>query len=196
MTQYNIVVENPESTVVSEYQPLFRREANYQSEAELERAFIEQLKTQAYEYLPITTEQELIANLRRQLEILNDYQFSNTEWEQFFKSKIANQNNGIEEKTTIIQEDHIQLLIRDNGTVKNIYLIDKANIHNNRLQVINQFAVTGRHCDERQNAQGIAGQARNDAEGQARNDTFYLQAKVNSIILKTFALFFWSFIPV
>ncbi|MEI6680402.1 MAG: type I restriction endonuclease subunit R [Mariniphaga sp.] len=141
MDKYTLVAENPESTVVSEYHPLYRREVNYQSEADLEKAFIEQLQTQAYEYLPIITEQELIANLRRQLEILNDYQFSNKEWEQFFKSKIANQNNGIEEKTTIIQEDHIQLLDRDNGTVKNIYLIDKANIHNNRLQVINQYVV-------------------------------------------------------
>jgi len=141
MKQYSIVAENPESTVVSEYQPLYRREVNYQSEADLEKAFIEQLQTQAYEYLPITTEQEVIANLRRQLEILNDYQFTDPEWEQFFKSKIANQNNGIEEKTTLIQEDHIQLLDRDNGTVKNIYLIDKANIHNNRLQVINQYVV-------------------------------------------------------
>jgi len=141
MDNYTLVAENPESTVVAEFQPHSRRETNYQSEADLEKAFIEQLQTQAYEYLPITTEQELIANLRRQLEILNDYQFSNNEWDQFFKSKIANQNNGIEEKTTIIQEDHIQLLNRDDGTVKNIYLIDKANIHNNRLQVINQYVV-------------------------------------------------------
>ena len=59
----------------------------------------------------------------------------------FFKNKITNQNSGIEEKTTIIQEDHIQLLTREDGTVKNIYLIDKANIHNNRLQVVNQYAV-------------------------------------------------------
>jgi type I restriction enzyme R subunit len=138
---YTLVAENPESTVVTDYQSPFRREANYQSEAELEKSFIEQLQTQAYEYLPITTEQELIENLRCQLEILNDYQFSNTEWDQFFKSKIANQNNGIEEKTTIIQEDHIQLLKRDNGTDKNIYLVDKVNIHNNRLQVINQYVV-------------------------------------------------------
>ncbi len=138
---YHLIAENPESTVVSEYQPLFPREANYQSEADLEKAFIGQLQTQAYEYLHITTELGLIANLRRQLEILNGYQFTGTEWDQFFKSKIANQNNGIEEKTTIIQEDHIQLLSRDDGTVKNIYLIDKANIHNNRLQVINQYSV-------------------------------------------------------
>ena len=141
MDKYTLVAENPESTVVTDYQSPFRREANYQSEAELEKALIEQLQIQAYEYLPITSEQELIDNLRCQLEILNDYQFSNTEWNQFFKSKIANQNNGIEEKTTIIQEDHIQLLNRDNGSVKNIYLIDKENIHNNRLQVINQYVV-------------------------------------------------------
>ena len=141
MDKYALVAENPESTVVAEYQPLYRKETTFQSEADLEKAFIEQLQTQAYDYLPITSENELIANLRLQLEALNNYQFTNSEWEQFFKGKIANQNNGIEEKTTIMQEDHIQLLTRDNGTVKNIYLIDKANIHNNRLQVINQYAV-------------------------------------------------------
>ena len=141
MDKYSLVAENPESTVVAEYQPLYRKETTYQSEAELEKAFIEQLKTQAYDFFPITSEDELIANLRLQLEALNSYRFTNTEWEQFFKSKIANQNNGIEEKTTIIQEDHIQLLTREDGTVKNIYLIDKANIHNNRLQVVNQYAV-------------------------------------------------------
>ncbi|PKP35391.1 MAG: DEAD/DEAH box helicase [Bacteroidetes bacterium HGW-Bacteroidetes-17] len=141
MDKYTIVAENPESTVVTDYKSPYSRETTYQSEADLEKAFIEQLQMQAYEYLPFTTEQELIANLRQQLEMLNNYQFSNTEWEQFFKNKITNQNSGIEEKTTIIQEDHIQLLTRDDGTVKNIYLIDKANIHNNRLQVINQYAV-------------------------------------------------------
>jgi len=141
MDKYSLVAENPESTVVAEYQPLYRKETTYQSEADLEKAFIEQLKTQAYDFLPITSEDELIDNLRLQLEALNSYRFTNTEWEQFFKNKIANQNSGIEEKTTIIQEDHIQLLTRDDGTVKNIYLIDKANIHNNCLQVVNQYAV-------------------------------------------------------
>jgi len=141
MNQYALVAENPESTVVAEYQPLYHKETTFQSEADLEKAFIEQLQTQAYDYLPITSEPELIANLRLQLEALNNYQFTNSEWEQFFKGKIANQNNGIEEKTTIIQEDHIQLLTRDDGTVKNIYLIDKQNIHNNKLQVINQYTV-------------------------------------------------------
>lgn len=139
MSHYNLVVENPESTVVSEYQPLVRKEASYQSEAALEKSLIEQLKMQAYEYLPFTSEQQLIGNLRTQLEKLNDYTFTDNEWSEFFDSKIANKNYDIEDKTAIIQEDHIQLLNRADGTVKNIYLIDKDNIHNNRLQVINQY---------------------------------------------------------
>ncbi len=141
MNQYNIVAENPESTVVTDYQPIIRKDTAFQSEIDLEKAFIDLLGTQAYDYLPITSENELIANLRSHLETLNHYEFTDAEWEQFFKSKLANQNNGIGEKTAIIQEDHIQLLSRDNGTVKNIYLLDKDNIHNNRLQVINQYAV-------------------------------------------------------
>ncbi len=139
MNKYKVVAENPESTVVAEYKPAYKRETNYQSEAGLEKAFIEQLQAQAYEYLPFASEQELITNLRRQLEKLNAYQFTETEWKQFFNSKIANQNSGIEEKTAIIQEDYIQLLTRDDSTTKNIYLLDKANIHNNSLQVINQY---------------------------------------------------------
>jgi len=141
MKQYNVIAENPESTVVSEYQPLVRKEASYQSEAALERSFIEQLQMQAYEYLPIISEEQLIGNLRKQLQLLNDYQFTDKEWLDFFENKIANKNYGIEDKTAIIQEDHIQLLSRADGSIKNIYLIDKENIHNNRLQVINQYVV-------------------------------------------------------
>lgn len=139
MDKYTLVAENPESTVVAEYQPPYRKETTYQTESELEKAFIQRLESQAYEYLTITTEEQLIANLRQQLETVNDYHFTDKEWEHFFKSKIANQNIGIEDKTAIVQEDHIQLLTREDGTVKNIYLIDKTDIHNNRLQVINQY---------------------------------------------------------
>ena len=136
---YRIVAENTESTVVAEYHAAYRAEKAYQSEADLERSFIEHLQAEAYEYIPIRTEAELIENLRRQLEKLNGCRFSDAEWNQFFKSKLANPNSGIEEKTKIIQEDSIQLLTRDDGSVKNIRLLDKENIHNNRLQVINQY---------------------------------------------------------
>lgn len=141
MDKYNIVAENPESTVVAEYQSPYKRETTYQSEDQLEKAFIQQLQTQAYEYLSIHNEVALINNLRTQLQLLNSYTFTDKEWEQFFAGKIANPNSGIEEKTAIIQEDHIQLLTREDGSTKNIYLLDKTSIHNNRLQVINQYEV-------------------------------------------------------
>ena len=138
-----MVAENPQSTVVSDFEPIYRKSTQYQSEAEMEREFIRQLEKQGYEYLPFKTEKELIDNLRRQLERLNDYKFTDTEWQSFFADKIANRNYGIVEKTAIIQEDYIQLLTRDDGTVKNIYLIDKENVHNNSLQVINQYTPEG-----------------------------------------------------
>jgi len=151
---YNLVSENRNSTVVAKYPPenvgevREKRAEHYQSEAALETAFIEQLKTQAYEYLPITNEDALKTNLRTQLEKLNNFTFSDKEWSQFFTSELANPNQSITEKTTTIQEDYIKNLTLENGTVKNIYLLDKQSIHNNRLQVINQYATDkGKHAN-------------------------------------------------
>ena len=97
MNQYNIVAESPESTVVAEYNSPYKRAAAYQSEAELERTLIEQLQDQAYDYLTVKSERDLITNLRTQLEALNDYVFSDKEWDYFFRNMVANQNLGIEE---------------------------------------------------------------------------------------------------
>lgn len=119
------------------------RSDSYQSEAALEEAFIDQLTRQAYERLVVRTEGELIANLRRQLEALNGIAFSDGEWERFFRTNVASENDGIKEKTRRLQEDHVQAFPRDDGTTKNIRLIDKANVHNNRLQVMNQYTSTG-----------------------------------------------------
>lgn len=139
---YNLVASNPESTVVADYRAFADhvRDGSYQSEAALEAAFIEQLTTQAYEYLPITAESDLIANLRAQLEKLNDFTFTDAEWERFFAAELANPNQSVEEKTATIQEDHIKILTREDGTVKNVYLLKKDTIHDNSLQVINQYA--------------------------------------------------------
>ena len=131
MSQYNIITSTNESTVVAEYIPEGRQSDAYQSEAALERDFIRRLQAQGYEYLTIHSEGELVANLRRQLELLNGYTFTDSEWDRFFTDCIAGANDGIAEKTIRIQEDHIQLLTRDDGSVKNISLIDKQNIHNN-----------------------------------------------------------------
>lgn len=146
MSTYNIVLSTSESTVVTEYESQIKRSDAYQSEAALEKEFIRMLASQGYEYITIRNSAALVANLRRQLELLNNYQFSDKEWDNFFKSKISNANEGIVEKSKKIQEDYIQNLTRDDGTTMNIYLIDKKNIHNNRLQVINQYEEnTGTH---------------------------------------------------
>lgn len=134
-----MVLSTNESTVVTEYQPEKKRSDSYQSEADLEKAFIKMLTEQGYEYIKIHDSESLVNNLRKQLELLNDYQFTDKEWERFFKNNIANANEGIVEKTRKIQEEYIQNLTRDNGMTKNITLIDKKNIYNNRLQVINQY---------------------------------------------------------
>lgn len=149
MSSYNIVASMSEHTVVAEYVAEYRRSEEYQSEAELEKSFIRDLEAQGYEYLTIRSEGELIANLRRQLETLNEYDFSDAEWERFFSEAIAGKNDGIVEKTRRIQSEHIQILHRDDGTAKNIYLIDKKRIHNNRLQVINQYEESGGTRDTR-----------------------------------------------
>lgn len=142
MPYFNIVAQTTENTVVTEYEPVKVRADAYQSEAALEKEFIELLCEQGYEYLTFHTEAELIANLRRQLEKLNDYQFTDGEWKRFFSDCIANANDGIADKTRKIQEDNVQVLIRDDGSSKNITLIDKKNIHNNFLQVINQYQIS------------------------------------------------------
>lgn len=139
MSSYNIIATTAESTVVSEYIPEPRKSDAYQSEAALENEFIRLLQGQGYEYIQVRSEAELIQNLRHQLEALNRMTFTEEEWKRFFKNHLAGANEGIVEKTRKIQSDHVQPLQRDDGTSKNVYLLDKKNIHNNRLQVLNQY---------------------------------------------------------
>lgn len=150
MSIYNIVASTDEATVVAEYAAEYNvRPEKYQSEAELEREFIRQLTSQGYEYISVHNEASLIENLRKQLELLNDFTFTDSEWDKFFTECIANTNEGIVEKTRKIQDDHIQILKREDRTTKNIYLLDKKNIHNNRLQVINQYEEAGGNHETR-----------------------------------------------
>ena len=147
MSIYNIVASTDEATVVAEYVPDYsNRPQKYQSEKELEEEFIKQLISQGYEYISIENEEALITNLRKQLEKLNGFTFTDNEWNTFFFECIANVNEGIVEKTRKMQDDYIQILRREDGTIKNVYLLDKKNIHNNHLQVINQYGeTTGKH---------------------------------------------------
>jgi len=141
MSYFNIVAATNENTVVTEYEPVKKKAESYQSEAALEREFIRLLGEQGYEYLTIHKEQDLVENLRAKLSALNNYEFSDNEWKRFFTEAIANPNESIPDKTRKIQEDFVQVLKKDDGTSKNISLIDKKNIHNNSVQVINQYEV-------------------------------------------------------
>ena len=142
MPYFNIVAQSSESTVVTEYKPQSKRSEAYQSEADLEKEFIRLLCELGYERLAVHKEADLIANLRTQLEKLNNYHFTDGEWKRFWNEVLANTNSGILEKTRLIQEDYVQVLRRDNGESKNIQLIDKKCIHNNSLQLINQYTVS------------------------------------------------------
>ena len=146
---YNILASSDDATVVSEYIPSASKSDQYQSEADLEDEFIALLQRQGYDYLQIHQESDLIQNLRHQLEKLNDITFTDNEWNGFFKNILANPNDGIVEKTRMIQQDNVQVLKRDDGTSKNITLIDKKKIHNNYVQVINQYVNNDGNYDNR-----------------------------------------------
>ena len=139
------VIVSDEFTVVGLYHSTHGEEHNYQSEAALEDDLIKQLCAQAYEYADIHDRDGLEANLRVQLEALNDYRFSDEEWKRFYRHSIVEapsaDGNPVVAKARRIQEDHVQVLTRDDGTPKNISLIDKTNIHRNNVQVIHQYAV-------------------------------------------------------
>ena len=139
---HDIISENSQSTVVAQYERATTRSEAYQSEAELESSMIAQLQRQGYEYIQIHHEDELVLNLRHQLERLNGIRFTDDEWQRFFKSEIANESRGITDKAETIQRDNIKAFTLDDGTQRNICLIDKKNPHHNSTQVINQYEVS------------------------------------------------------
>ncbi len=147
---YDIISENPDTPVIAHYaRPPMAHDDSYQSEAELEHAFITQLRRQGYDYLDIKDEAGLIVNLRRQLERLNGITFTDAEWARFFKMEIAAEGKGTEECTQTIQQDHVKAFTLDSGEQRNVMLINKRDIHANSTQVINQYVPEGGARDNR-----------------------------------------------
>ncbi len=140
---YHIIAELQHTTVMAHYDALPREDKGFQSEAALEEAFIHQLKEQGYERVNITSEAALIKNLRAQMERLNNLSLSDNEWKQLFEQHIASPQMTIEDKTERIQRTEIVNITMDNGNTQNIKLIDKKDIHNNHLQVLNQYVPEG-----------------------------------------------------
>jgi type I restriction enzyme R subunit len=139
--RFEPIAISSESTVVTEFVSDPATSAAYQSEAELEREFIRLLQGQAFEYVTIRSEAELLSNLRVRLEALNAVTFTDDEWQRLLAEYVLGANDGAVQKTVRVQEDHVYAFRRDDGSTKNIALIDKKSIHNNSLQVINQYEV-------------------------------------------------------
>ena len=142
MDDYKIIIEQERSTVMAHYEVPQRQQEGYQSEAALEKAFIQQLVAQGYDYArQVKDEASLLQNLRRQLELLNDVVLSDAEWMRLLPM-ISNEQMTIQDKTEMLQgKGYVLNLMMDNGLSKNIKLVDKTNVYNNRLQVINQYEV-------------------------------------------------------
>ena len=143
MEDYKIIVEQEHSTVMAHYEVEAKPDGGYQSEAKLEAAFIKQLQSQGYEYVKVKDEAGLLVNLRRQIESLNEVVLSDAEWSRLLPM-ISNEQMSILDKTEMIQgKGYVLNLKLDSGQGKNIKLIDKTNVHNNCLQIINQYVEEG-----------------------------------------------------
>ena len=139
--KYNVstIAEMTGGIILAHYDKNNRVDASsYQSEAELERELIANLVSQGYERVKFTTSEELYGNLKVQIERLNNVSFSKSEWERFLTEYLDCPKDGMVEKTRKVQENYIHDFIFDDGHLKNIKIIDKKNIHNNFLQVVNQ----------------------------------------------------------
>jgi len=148
---YNTIAETQNYIVLDEYTKLSKvseAPATYQSENALEREFIEDLIAQGYEYLPqLTTPAALLANVRVQLQALNDVSFSDAEWVRFCEEYLDAPSDNLVEKSRKLHHDYIYDFVFDDGHIQNIYLVDKEHIIRNKVQVINQFEQKGSHAN-------------------------------------------------
>ena len=147
MTQYNTIAELQNFIVLDSYTKNFlinEPPAGYQSEAALEHELIKDLQGQGYEYLPnLVTPEALLANVRKQLQTLNNVVFTDAEWKRFLEEYLDKSSDNIVDKTRKVQDDYIYDFVFDDGHIQNIYLVDKQNVAHNKVQVINQFEQTG-----------------------------------------------------
>jgi type I restriction enzyme, R subunit len=148
MPDYATIAESNHFIVLEQYTRAPKVAESYQSEYDLEREFIQDLQHQGYEYLPgLKTPEALLANVRAQLQTLNNVQFADGEWWRFVETFLDTPSDGIVEKTRKIHDDHVHDFVFDDGRIQNIHLLDKKNIARNKVQVIQQFEQTGSHAN-------------------------------------------------
>lgn len=151
MAQYNTIAESNNFIVLDDYDKCYMASeplARYQTEASLEHEFIQDLRSQGYEYLPdLNTPEALLANVRTQLQVLNDVEFTDSEWARYVEEYLDKPSDSLVEKTRKIQDDYVYDFVFDDGHIKNIYLVDKQNLSRNKVQVIRQFVQEGSHLN-------------------------------------------------
>lgn len=151
MAQYNTIAESNNFIVLDEYDKCCMAcepSLVYQTEASLEREFIQDLQDQGYEYLPnLNTPNALLANVRTQLQLLNDVVFTDSEWKRYVEEYLDKSSDSLVEKTRKLQDDYIYDFVFDDGRIKNIYLVDKKNLTRNKVQVISQLTQEGVHVN-------------------------------------------------
>ncbi|EEP9809083.1 type I restriction endonuclease subunit R [Salmonella enterica] len=148
MYEYKAVAESNSFIVLDKYAREWQLNESYQSEGDLEREFIQDLHNQGYEYEPgLNTPEKLLANVREQLQTLNNMQFADGEWLRFVETWLDKPSDGIVDKTRKIHNDYIHDFVFDDGHIQNIYLVDKKNIARNKVQVIKQFEQQGSHAN-------------------------------------------------
>ncbi len=148
MSDYKTIAESNNFIVLDKYAKEWQVNESYQSEYDLEREFIQDLQNQGYEYCPdLNTPEKLLANVREQLQALNNMQFADGEWLRFVETYLDKPSDTIVDKTRKIHDDYIHDFVFDDGHIQNIYLLDKKNIARNKVQVIKQFEQTGSHAN-------------------------------------------------
>src|ERR1035437_1967084 len=148
MCEYKTIAESSSFIVLDKYTQEWQVAENYQSESDLERELIQDLRNQGYVFLPaLNIPESLLANVRVQLQALNGMRFTDDEWSRFVETWLDQSSDGIIEKTRKIHDDYIYDFVFDDGHIQNIYLLDKKNISRNKVQVIKQFEQTGTNAN-------------------------------------------------
>ncbi|MDO4764053.1 MAG: type I restriction endonuclease subunit R [Flavobacteriaceae bacterium] len=144
----NTIAETNHFIVLDTYEKIEQTDTSYQTEADLEREFIQDLALQGYEYrTDLATQEALLQNVRTQLQTLNNITFTDAEWRRFVEEYLDKPSDGVVEKSRKIHDDFICDFQFDDGRIQNIYLVDKKNITRNKVQVMNQFEQKGKHLN-------------------------------------------------
>jgi type I restriction enzyme R subunit len=148
MTDYKTIAETKNFIVLDKYTKEWQVSESYQSEVDLEQELIEDLKNQGYEYVPgLNSSDKMLANVRVQLQALNNVEFQEGEWKRFVEQYLDKPSDSLIDKTRKIHDDYIYDFVFDDGHIENIYLLDKKNIARNKVQVIKQFEQVGSHAN-------------------------------------------------